>query len=129
MDVHTEIFLDSQGRRVSQKIRILEVLREAGLRGMTNAELKDVAIRFSSLTNSLQLDGYDIRLTNEGGGIVRYTLHNSEPIRDKVVPKDANEKVKDFFVANGEQVSYDMFKEFIEDNGLHVKHRPGGIKK
>lgn len=129
MDVHTEIFLDSQGRRVSQKIRILEVLREAGLRGMTNAELKDVAIRFSSLTNALQLDGYDIRLTNEGGGIVRYTLHNYEPVRDKVVLKNANEKVKDFFTDNDGQVSYDMFKEFVEDSGLHVKHRPGGIKK
>ena len=126
--VHKEIYLESKSRVPSQKSRILDALRLAGKDGLTNTDLKDLAIRFSAVTNQLQLDGYDIELINEGNGVVRYVLHHPNPVRDKVKVKTGLEKTKDFF-SKSEEPSFERFVQFLSDNGLHIKHKPNGIRK
>lgn len=128
-DVHKEIFNDSKKRQPGLKQRVLEALINAGKHGLSNAELKHIAIRFSALTNQLQLDGYDIELSNEGGGLVRYTLHNPKAIRGKVKVKSGIEKARDFFIERDNSVSFEQFTDFLNNENLHIKHKPNGIKK
>lgn len=128
-DVHKEIFNDSKKRQPGLKQRVLEALINAGKNGLSNAELKHIAIRFSALTNQLQLDGYDIELSNEGGGLVRYTLHNPKAIRDKTKVKSGIEKARDFFIERDNSVSFEQFADFLNNENLHIKHKPNGIKK
>lgn len=126
--VHMEIYKESKDRAPSQKVAILETLREAGSKGVTNTDLKNIAIRFSAVTNQLQLDGYDIELVNEGSGVVRYILKDPNPVRSKVKVETGLQKTRAFF-SESNSPSFEDFVNFLSDNGLHIKHKPNGIRK
>ena len=131
--VAQEIYKESKKRKPSQKDNILLALRLAGKDGLTNVELKDIAVRFSARTNELQLDGYDIELFNEGGGVVRYILHSPHPIREKTVIKSGfqlwREHTDNCYYGHEADDVFNELVSFLNENNLHIKYKPDGIRK
>ena len=64
-------------RRKSQKLRILELLRERGSAGATNRDFIDMNIfRYGDRIKNLRDDGHEIESKRMSGGLWRYTLIN-----------------------------------------------------
>ena len=61
--------------RSSKKEIILRLLREAGPRGRTNLDLKDICIRPTARIFDLREEGFDIETKPESRGVYRFILH------------------------------------------------------
>lgn len=56
----------------SRKLAILKLLKEAGLRGMTNLELNEICFRYGGRLFELRKEGFDIETKAEGAGVYRF---------------------------------------------------------
>lgn len=65
---------------VSQRARILTLLRERGAAGATNIELNQICFRYGGRIFELRKLGFGIRTIREGESIFRFVLHG-EPER------------------------------------------------
>ena len=54
---------------------------------------------------------------------------SSKAIRGKVKVKSGIEKARDFFIERDNSVSFEQFADFLNNENLHIKHKPNGIKK
>ena len=123
------VFKEAQERKPSKKTEILEALTLAGSEGIYNILLSNISLRYGTLTNALQLDGYDITLENLGNGLIRYTL-NSEEKAEKTVVEKGLDIVKREIKSNYDCVIFfDELVEILDKHNLHIKHKPNGIKK
>ena len=123
------VFKEAQERKPSKKTEVLDALMFAGARGILNTTLSNISLRYGTLTNALQLDGYDITLENLGNGVIRYTL-NSEEKAEKTVVEKGLDIVKREIKSNYDCVIFfDELVEILDKHNLHIKHKPNGIKK
>ena len=123
------VFKESQERKPSKKTEVLDALMFAGAQGILNTTLSNISLRYGTLTNALQLDGYDITLENLGNGLIRYTL-NSEEKAEKTVVEKGLDIVKREIKSNYDCVIFfDELVEILDKHNLHIKHKPNGIKK
>ena len=123
------VFKEAQERKPSKKTEVLDVLMFAGAQGVLNTTLSNISLRYGTLTNALQLDGYDITLENLGNGVIRYTL-NSEEKAEKTVVEKGLDIVKREIKSNYDCVIFfDELVEILDKHNLHIKHKPNGIKK
>ena len=123
------VFKEAQERKPSKKTEVLDALMFAGARGILNTTLSNISLRYGTLTNALQLDGYDITLENLGNGLIRYTL-NSEEKAEKTVVEKGLDIVKREIKSNYDCVIFfDELVEILDKHNLHIKHKPNGIKK
>ena len=67
-----------QPDRSTQRDKVLDALRRAGSRGVTNVQLNATCFRYGARIFDLRKMGYDIKTESEGGGLFRSTLV-SEP--------------------------------------------------
>ena len=123
------VFKEAQERKPSKKTEVLDALMFAGAHGILNTTLSNISLRYGTLTNALQLDGYDITLENLGNGLIRYTL-NSEEKAEKTVVKKGLDIVKNEIKHNYQGVVFfDELVKILDKHNLHIKHKPNGIKK
>ena len=123
------VFKEAQERKSSKKTEVLDALMFAGAQGILNTTLSNISLRYGTLTNALQLDGYDITLENLGNGLIRYTL-NSEEKAEKTVVKKGLDIVKNEIKHNYQGVVFfDELVKILDKHNLHIKHKPNGIKK
>ena len=122
------VFEEAQERKPSKKTEVLDALMFAGAQGILNTTLSNISLRYGTLTNALQLDGYDITLENLGNGVIRYTL-NSEEKAEKTVVKKGLYIIKREIKMHRGLVSFDELVEILDKHNLHIKHKPNGIKK
>ena len=123
------VFKEAQERKPSKKTEVLDALMLAGAQGILNTTLSNISLRYGTLTNALQLDGYDITLENLGNGLIRYTL-NSEEKAEKTVVKKGLDIVKNEIKHNYQGVVFfDELVKILDEHNLHIKHKPNGIKK
>ena len=123
------VFKESQERKPSKKTEVLDALMFAGAQGILNTTLSNISLRYGTLTNALQLDGYDITLENLGNGLIRYTL-NSEEKAEKTVVEKGLDIVKREIKSNYDCIIFfDELVEILDKHNLHIKHKPNGIKK
>ena len=123
------VFKEAQERKPSKKTEALDALMFAGAQGILNTTLSNISLRYGTLTNALQLDGYDITLENLGNGVIRYTL-NSEEKAEKTVVEKGLDIVKREIKSNYDCVIFfDELVEILDKHNLHIKHKPNGIKK
>lgn len=64
--------MKEQSRPLSQEEKVLRLLRKRTMRGATNFELSQLALKYTSVISSLRKDGYSIVA-------VRGTLRNGRP--------------------------------------------------
>ena len=123
------VFKEAQERKPSKKTEVLDALMFAGAQGILHTTLSNISLRYGTLTNALQLDGYDITLENLGNGLIRYTL-NSEEKAEKTVVEKGLDIVKREIKSNYDCVIFfDELVEILDKHNLHIKHKPNGIKK
>ena len=123
------VFKEAQERKPSKKTEVLDALMFAGAQGILNTTLSNISLRYGTLTNALQLDGYDITLENLGNGVIRYTL-NSEEKAEKTVVEKGLDIVKREIKSNYDCVIFfDELVEILDKYNLHIKHKQNGIKK
>lgn len=70
-------------RTPSQRQRILTLLRESGEQGTTNAELKNIALRYNARIQELYELGYEISTETYENGITTYKLISEPEIENK----------------------------------------------
>ena len=123
------VFKEAQERKPSKKTEVLDALMFAGEQGILNTTLSNISLRYGTLTNALQLDGYDITLENLGNGVIRYTL-NSEEKAEKTVVEKGLDIVKREIKSNYDCIIFfDELVKILDKHNLHIKHKPNGIKK
>ena len=122
------VFKEAQERKPSKKTEVLDALMFAGAQGILNTTLSNISLRYGTLTNALQLDGYDITLENLGNGIIRYTLNSEEKAEKTVVEKGLDIIQREIKMHRG-LVSFDELVKILDKHNLHIKHKPNGIKK
>lgn len=122
------VFKEAQERKPSKKTEVLDALMFAGAQGILNTTLSNISLRYGTLTNALQLDGYDITLENLGNGLIRYTLNSEEKAEKTVVEKGLDIIQREIKMHRG-LVSFDELVEILDKHNLHIKHKPNGIKK
>lgn len=123
------VFKEAQERKSSKKTEVLDALISAGSQGVLNIMLSNISLRYGTLTNALQLDGYDITLENMGNGIVRYTLNSTEQAEKTVVEKGLDILRREVRASSFHLVTYENLVEILDKHNLHIKHKPNGIKK
>ena len=123
------VFKEAQERKTSKKTEILEALTLAGSEGIYNILLSNISLRYGTLTNALQLDGYDITLENMGNGIIKYTLNSTEKAEKTVVEKGLDIVKREIKSNYDCVIFFDELVEILDKHNLHIKHKPNGIKK
>ena len=122
------VFKEAQERKPSKKTEVLDALMFAGAQGILNTTLSNISLRYGTLTNALQLDGYDITLENLGNGVIRYTLNSEEKAEKTVVERGLDIIQREIDLHQG-LVFFDELVEILDKHNLHIKHKPNGIKK
>ena len=122
------VFKEAQERKPSKKTEVLDALMFAGAQGILNTTLSNISLRYGTLTNALQLDGYDITLENLGNGLIRYTLNSEEKAEKTVVERGLDIIQREIDLHQG-LVFFDELVEILDKHNLHIKHKPNGIKK
>lgn len=66
------------GRLENQCRKILQLLKDRGNQGVTNAELSRIALKYTSRISDLRDSGHDIRCQAEGNnGVYRYHYYGT----------------------------------------------------
>lgn len=87
------ILKEALGRIDSQQEQVLDLLKDRGTDGAYNHELAKYAMSYQRRVHELVEQGYNIKVTNEGGGNFKYTLvgmlspseRNRKPILEQIV--------------------------------------------
>lgn len=113
-------------RAESHRAIILNKLREAGDRGVTNAELKEITFRFGQAIHTLYMQGYAINVVELSNGICRYTLVR-EPEEELAISR---EKAVDILATEIDSkykdgVNGETLIEVIKSLGFDVKRKKG----
>ncbi|HSW76022.1 MAG TPA: hypothetical protein VLG50_03195, partial [Candidatus Saccharimonadales bacterium] len=70
-----ESYDEAQNRIPSQKQKIVQLLRDAGAEGITNAELAKICLQYNSRLSELSKEGYVIETIHVKDGLYKYVLH------------------------------------------------------
>ncbi|EOO11338.1 hypothetical protein [Bacillus cereus] len=113
---------------LSQSERILDALRVAGTKGLTNVQLSDIALRYGGYLGRLYEKGYEVNTISEGSNVYRYILV-SEPETERESRKPARdlllEEVKNRF---GDNVSAESLASLLDGLGLNLRYKAGTHK-
>lgn len=66
---------EAQTRIPSQKLKIVQLLRDRGEEGATNTELVQISLQYNSRLSELSKEGYIIETIHIKDGLYKYVLH------------------------------------------------------
>lgn len=121
---------DIELRANAQRNKIIEVLREAGIKGVTNIYLySHVSKSLGARLSELYERGYNIECTNMKHGIFKYMLI-SEPVKQRPKPMRAEElliqEITDHY--DGSISTKDLI-EILKTNDLIISRKAGAHKR
>lgn len=114
-------------RSDSKREEILVALRMAGRRGLTNADMSKLALRYGGYLGKLYEKGYVIEKTYLGNGIYNYVLVSEPQEENQELPKAVDVLLE--WVALHGTVNQDELKNLIEEIGLSVRYKAGTHQK
>lgn len=116
----------AENARIENKTQqIIDALRSAGTKGLTNAELSTIALRYGGSLGTLYHRGYEVKKTYLGNGLYNYVLtHEPDEI---VVREKAMTKLMDAVAEKG-LVSKSMLAEMMDNFGISVKYKANTYK-
>lgn len=125
----TDTLLEAKERIPNQREKILNLLRNAGEKGVTNKQFQDVFIRWDARVRELYQMGYKIENEPLGNGIYNYKLI-SEPERVAKKPKKAIELLIDKINNTYDgKVEAETLRDLLAEEGLQVVRKYGSHKK
>lgn len=123
------IYKDSVKRAPTQREIILDVLREAGDKGVLNIELVEICIGYRSRIAELYQMGYKVDVENVEKGACIYTLISEPEVPVTIVPKAVDvlaQKInEEYFGA----ITTDNLVELLGELNLNVVRKAGSHKK
>lgn len=112
-------------RTVSQRSNILNLLRNSGENGVTNIQLKDIALRYNARIQELYTQGYLIKVEELSNGITKYTL-TYEPESKNTKPEDAVDiLIRDINNTYGGNIDVGQLRNILEVRRLTVRRKIG----
>lgn len=109
----------------NKREQVLRVLRSAGDKGVTNAELSKISLRYGGHLGKFYEQGYKIDKEFIGDGLYRYILVE-EPstiiVREKAIDVLMAE------VSKLGSVNKDTLKNLMEENSIAVRYKPNTYK-
>jgi hypothetical protein len=121
----TTVFKEATKRIPSQRVQVLNKLREVGEKGITNIELYEVCQRWQARLSELYAQGYKVRLDNLGDGIYNYVLVHEptalapKPLRAQTIVTREIEGKFDGKVTTAQLL------HILASNGLELKRKTG----
>lgn len=123
MNVETKI------RTSSQRTQILNCLRTAGSKGVTNVQLSDIGFRYNARLQELYTEGYRVQVDELGNGITRYILL-SEPEKKNAKPEDALDiLIRDIDRDSMGIITTGELRYILEDKGFTIRRKIGSFNK
>lgn len=121
---------DILDRAIAQSIKIIEVLREAGIKGCTNIELSDrVTKSLGARLSGLYERGYYIECTKIGKGVYNYVLI-SEPIKPLSKPLRAEKLLlKQIEEQYNGSVNITELLDLLRKHDLIISRKAGAHKR
>jgi len=113
-------------RLITQRQKIIAALKDAGLEGITNAELSKISLRYGGHLGDLYRKGYKIQKVNLDGGIYKYILL-SEPSQDKFF-RSAEEEIFEAIDQKG-RVTAEELKGLLDENYFHIIRKNGWYER
>jgi len=113
-------------RLISKREQILNVLRSAGNKGVTNAELSVTALRYGGYLGDLYKLGYKIDTESLGDGLFKYTLI-SEP-ESLVKREKAIDTLLSEIENRGGMISQSDLLNILDSKGIAVKYKANTYK-
>jgi hypothetical protein len=117
---------ETKTRVKNQKELMLNLLRNAGDKGVLNSALSQVALQYSKRLSELYYMGYKIKNEELGGGVVRYTLISEPSTIIKSRPRASDvlvDRIKELGSVNAEQ-----FLGLLEELRIGIKYNSGVYK-
>jgi hypothetical protein len=109
-------------RQQTKRELILGLLRSRGDKGITNAELSEISLRYGGHLGKLYELGYKIRKDALGDGLFNYTLIE-EPSREIHERKSAYETLMSR-VREEEIIDASMLDSILNELGIAVRYKP-----
>lgn len=81
------MYKEAKPKMPSQKVKIVQMLKEAGSEGVLNTALNKVSFRYSDRLYQLKKEGYEFGLENLGDGVCRYFLIKTPEVAPQAVKK------------------------------------------
>lgn len=119
--------MGEKARRNSHRAKILNMLRNAGKKGVLNTEMSQVALRYGGTLGELYSRGYEIEKTNVGNGVYKYTLI-SEPKTEIVEHAKAKDILIDMVNSLGE-IDGEELSWLLDELGFDVKRKANSYKR
>lgn len=116
---------EAKPRLPNQREKILNMLREAGEKGILNTEFNQIYVRWDARIRELYQEGYIIKAELLGNGIYNYTLI-SEPEVKHDKPKKAMDLLEEEIENQyGGEVNVEQLKLLMSKEGLNIVRRHG----
>ncbi|MCY7861196.1 hypothetical protein MOD67_14305 [Bacillus licheniformis] len=116
------IYKEALDRINTQREKVLHLLKQRGSNGVFNYELAKIALSYQRRIHDLIEEGYDVVISNEGGGAFKYTLKNLSP--SKTSKRSALEMVIREIEENyGGSIDALELLDIIENLGVNVCHK------
>lgn len=118
-------FAEAKPRIRNQRQMILDALRKAGSKGLTNIELSEICQRWAARLQELYVRGYKVKLENLGDGIYNYILVEEPEVPNPEPPKALEVLVKEIESKFGGRVTTSQLLFLLENNNMNVVRKAG----
>lgn len=121
---------ETKKRVKSQKETVLDMLKKAGSKGVTNDTLSKVTFRFATSIHLLYQEGYIISTENLGEGVCNYTLLK-EPSSPRL-EKDEKAIIvlnREIMTKYNDCISSSDLDEILDSLGFVIKRKQGFYSK
>ncbi|MFQ3543683.1 hypothetical protein Q7A53_06325 [Halobacillus rhizosphaerae] len=129
MSHHKEIYKEAMDRKPTQKQKILEVLRQAGEKGVLNTELVQIAIGYRSRIAEMYQVGYRIDVENIDRGVCRYTLKHEPDLEQTNKPSAIQLLITEINKKHSGNVNSKELMSILSSNNFNVVRKSGSHKK
>lgn len=113
-----------ESRRITQRQKIIHMLREAGNEGCTNIELSKISLRYGAHLGELYTKGYRIKKVYLDGGVFKYFLV-SVPGDIKHFKNAQEEVLNDIEEYYDDAIQSSQLEVLLEEKHFHIIRKPG----
>ncbi|MGM7720645.1 hypothetical protein [Metabacillus sp. Hm71] len=121
-------YIEAKKRMPTQREQILNKLRDAGDKGVTNTELLEIAIRYTARLHELYQQGYIIETVSINDGVYNYIL-KGEPEGETSVSAAVDILAERLNHEYSLGLDPGQLKELLVDSGLRVCRKSGSYKR
>lgn len=123
-----EIYTEAKKRMPSQREKLLEVLREAGHKGVLNTDLVDICIGYRSRIAEMYQMGYKVDVEHIERGVCIYTLLEEpvNPVKD--IPTATSVVISEIENKFSGAITADTLIAILKEMNFNIVRKSGSHK-